>query len=526
MPDKAKVDLHLLHPVAVNALWGMDDDFLNKLIDHGRGQLGKIGVLLCQLQKLLHTGGVLCESGQLFFRFCDSSLQRFLLGFVICQQAVKAFIGNAPDGKGFIELFDDGVQLGNALFVLAQLSLGILGRFCLLELGGRAHLFHERLLIGNRKGADRADGVQNQGAQSLGGDVVTKTGTCPFLMRQGIGRAVEKVRWVRIILCAAFGAMVIHLFSAVSAVQKPGQRIRFSQRVNALWRLAELLRKLPCLPVHDGLVGVLKDEPILLGIHHGVFIFIGLLVGAEIHRMPHILRLGEDLSHDIAAPVIGIGKFLFAFPDALALLAEVHGGRFHLILKENTGNVVGAFALNGQSENAPYHGSGFLVDQPVVFVLRVFLIAVDGTVGGWLAGFPLDPNGGFLLAAQVTKIPFVHDVEEGRKLVAVLVITVHAVGNGNKVDAMLPEEYLCVKAGLQIVTPRPAHILDNDMGHLACFNVRHQLFPCRTLEIAAAPSIIGIVAAVGVASLLGIAFEVFFLIHDGVAITGIVIVTA
>ena len=52
-----------------------------------------------------------------------------------------------------------------------------------------------------------------------------------------------------------------------------------------------------------------------------------------------------------------------------------------------------------------------------------------------------------------------HDVEEGRKLVAVLVITVHAVGNGNKVDAMLPEEYLCVKAGLQIVTPRPAHIL-------------------------------------------------------------------
>lgn len=119
-----------------------------------------------------------------------------------------------------------------------------------------------------------------------------------------------------------------------------------------------------------------------------------------------------------------------------------------------------------------------------------------------------------------------HDVEEGGKFIAVLVIAVHAVGDGNKVNAVLPEEYLRVKSGLQIVTPRPAHILDNDMGHLACFNVRHQLFPCRTLEIAAAPSIIGIVAAVGVASLLGIAFEVFFLIHDGVAITGVVIVTA
>ena len=127
LPDKAKMNFHLLHPVAVDALRGVDDDFLNKFVNHGRSQLGKIGVLPCQLQKLLHAGGVLCESGQLFFGFCDRGLQRFLLRFVICQQTVKAFIGNATDSKGFIELFDDGVQLGNALLVLAQLSLGILG---------------------------------------------------------------------------------------------------------------------------------------------------------------------------------------------------------------------------------------------------------------------------------------------------------------------------------------------------------------------------------------------------------------
>ena len=36
---------------------------------------------------------------------------------------------------------------------------------------------------------------------------------------------------------------------------------------------------------------------------------------------------------------------------------------------------------------------------------------------------------------------------------------------------------------------------------------------------------LSIVAAVGVASLLGIAFEVFFLIHEGIAIPGVVIVT-
>jgi len=103
------VDLHLLHPVTVNFFRGVDDDFLNKLVDHGRGQLREVGVLPCQLQKLLHTGTFLCESGQPFFHFCDRGLQRFLLSFVICQQTVKALIGNASDSKGFIELFDDGV---------------------------------------------------------------------------------------------------------------------------------------------------------------------------------------------------------------------------------------------------------------------------------------------------------------------------------------------------------------------------------------------------------------------------------
>ena len=248
-------------------------------------------------------------------------------------------------------------------------------------------------------------------------------------------------------------------------------------------------------------------------------------MGAEIHRVPHVLRLGEDLPHDIAAPVIGIRKFLFAFPDALALLTEVHSRRLHLILKENTGNIVGSFALDGQSENAPHHGGSFLVNQPMVFVFRVFLVTVNGTVGGGLAGLALDADGGFLLAAQVAQIPFVHDVEEGGKFIAVLVITVHAVGDGNKVDAVLPEEYLRVKSGLQIVTPRPAHILDNHMGNLARLNIRDELLPCRPLKIAAAPSVVRIVPTVGVASLLGIAFEVFFLIHDGVTIPGIVIVT-
>ena len=142
--------------------------------------------------------------------------------------------------------------------------------------------------------------------------------------------------------------------------------------------------------------------------------------------------------------VTGIAQLIFS-DNANGSIIEVDGKKYgcELLGQQYTdeshmwGRIMNIDVSTYTDENgkalmyAPHHGSRFLVDQPVVFVLRVFLIAVDGTVGGGLAGFPFDPNGRFLLAAQVTQIPLVHDIEEGRKFVAVLVVAVHAVGNGN-----------------------------------------------------------------------------------------------
>ena len=164
--------------------------------------------------------------------------------------------------------------------------------------------------------------------------------------------------------------------------------------------------------------------------------------------MPHIFGLGKDAPNDITTPVIRIGKFLFAFPNAFLLLTEVNGGRFHLIVIENTGNIIGAFALDGQTEYPADNLGGFLVDIPTVLVTRHLLVAVDSAVGGRLARFAFYTDSGALFAAQITKIPFVHNIEERRKLVAVLVIAVHAVGNRNKVNAVLTEEHFRVKTGL------------------------------------------------------------------------------
>ena len=63
------------------------------------------------------------------------------------------------------------------------------------------------------------------------------------------------------------------------------------------------------------------------------------------------------------------------------------------------------------------------------------------------------------------------------------------------------------------------------MSHFPGFNIRSQPLPCRAVKVAAGITVIGIVDNITVALLLGVTFEVFFLIDNGVAIPGQFIVT-
>ena len=135
----------------------MDDDFINKLVNHRCGQLGKIGVLLGKGKKLFHTGGIFRIACQAVLGFGNRNGKAFLLGFVFREQAVKAFICDAPDSKGFVELLNDDIKLRMPLAVFVQFSLRILCGFCLSDLGCRTDFGDKFLLIGNGKGTDGTD---------------------------------------------------------------------------------------------------------------------------------------------------------------------------------------------------------------------------------------------------------------------------------------------------------------------------------------------------------------------------------
>ncbi len=245
---------------------------------------------------------------------------------------------------------------------------------------------------------------------------------------------------------------------------------------------------------------------------------------SEVDRVPHIFRLGQDLSDYKVAPRIGPGDLLLAFPWAASLPRQISGRAFHLIPIQDIRNVAEAVPLNAQLIDPAHHRRRFLVDQPVVFILRVLPVAVDGGRRGGFPGLPLDPNSRLLLAAQIPEIPFAHDVDERRELAAGLVVAVDVVGDGDEVDIVLPEKDFSIKAGLEVVPPDPAHVLGKNDAYLSSLDVRRQPFPRRALEAAAGPAVIRIVDAVGKALLGGVVFQVFLLIYDGIAVPGDLIV--
>ena len=60
--------------------------------------------------------------------------------------------------------------------------------------------------------------------------------------------------------------------------------------------------------------------------------------------------------------------------------------------------------------------------------------------------------------------------------IAVPVLTVHTVIDGNKVDAVLWKQHFRIHSDLQIVTPEPAHILNDNALDLARLDVgKHPL---------------------------------------------------
>ena len=120
--------------------------------------------------------------------------------------------------------------------------------------------------------------------------------------------------------------------------------------------------------------------------------------------------------------------------ETISLQLGMYANNQRLYIGMITHTEDGAEAFADMTVNLP----GYSLDPGEAFISgdisKDFLVAINGTVGGRLAGFAFHTDRCFLLATQITKIPLVHNVEERGKLIAVLIVAVHAVGNRHKVN--------------------------------------------------------------------------------------------
>ena len=129
------------------------------------------------------------------------------------------------------------------------------------------------------------------------------------------------------------------------------------------------------------------------------------------------------------------------------------------------------------------------------------------------------------LAAAISQVPFIHHVQKRSELATSLIFTIHSVGNSNEADISLSEIDLGVITDFKVITTDTAHILRDDHTDLTRFNVLNKTFPIGSVEAAAAVTVIGVVDDVSVAVLFAIGFEHFLLIHDGIAIAKLLVVS-
>ena len=241
--------------------------------------------------------------------------------------------------------------------------------------------------------------------------------------------------------------------------------------------------------------------------------FVGGADGLMVDGAADVLPAGQYILHHADVPVIGaLGQLKVGLT-----LRTIVGGLLHPPIMQKTGDFAGALALQSKLKDAPDYRRRFLVNEPVLRVVRVFPVAIPTDGAGMLTGNALGFPRSLHALTEVFDVPFVDQIHNWGKLAGGLVNAVHTAVNGNKADIVLRENYLGVEADLQIVAPDPAHVLGDNSSDFVGFHILYETVSRRTVEGSAAVPIVRVVNWIVEVLLSGIDFQTFLLVLDGAA---------
>lgn len=178
------------------------------------------------------------------------------------------------------------------------------------------------------------------------------------------------------LVCLRPATMIIQLRSAIGTEHKSRQRIGFPCGVGTFYGFAYLLCKLPGFLANDCLVCVFKYRPFLRRAFDRLLVLVGFFIGTEVYGMPHIFGLRQDIGNGCPAPVKATVGVVIVLSCPLSTHTHIVGGTFNPCIPQYIGNLGSPFAVHTQMEDFPYNGCRFFINQPMVLVVRVFLVAV------------------------------------------------------------------------------------------------------------------------------------------------------
>ena len=95
--------------------------------------------------------------------------------------------------------------------------------------------------------------------------------------------------------------------------------------------------------------------------------------------------------------------------------------------------------------------AAFFIDYPKIFVVRVFYIAIGGFCCNGLSACSFGLNACCYFLADVSCVPFGHDIDKGGKFQCILVFTVYTGVDDNKVSVTGPAQHRELLSGVRIV---------------------------------------------------------------------------
>ena len=175
-------------------------------------------------------------------------------------------------------------------------------------------------------------------------------------------------------------------------------------------------------------------------------------------------------------------------------------GSQHLILLQYTGNLFRPLAVNGQVKDALDYWGGILVNDPMVFIGRVSAITI-GRFSQMLSAGAFLPEYDSDFFAGVPWIPFVEQITDSGKAVAVAPFTVHTIIDGDKTHIVAGENDVRVLSNGQVISAKPTKILDQPATDKPLLNQCKAFLHAGAVKIGSRISVIHQNFQVGVAML-------------------------